>query len=153
MSKPKREYTTEFKQKAVEPGYARGYAAEVCRAGAEPLGIGTLAQGGKKIRGERFSRKGKPQTYRRTKGDSRTKEKTEGRGDRARYPKKGDSHLLLGRQEKYRFIKHHRLKFPASEDVQNVEGKQKWVLQLVGPGPFQKMVGERGLDVGYTRYF
>ncbi|WP_394340353.1 transposase [Maribacter polysiphoniae] len=31
MSKPKREYTTEFKQKAVELSYARGNAAEVCR--------------------------------------------------------------------------------------------------------------------------
>jgi len=31
MSKPKREYTAEFKQKAVELSYVRGTAAEVCR--------------------------------------------------------------------------------------------------------------------------
>ncbi|TLP71899.1 transposase [Maribacter sp. ACAM166] len=35
-----------------------------------------------------------------------------------RHPKKGNSHLLLGRLEKYRFVKHHKFKFPASEDVQ-----------------------------------
>ena len=41
MSKPKREYTTEFKQKAVELSYARGNAAEVCRElGLNPSVLG-----------------------------------------------------------------------------------------------------------------
>ena len=37
--------------------------------------------------------------------------------------------------------------------MQNVQGKQKWILQLVEPGAFQKMVRERGLNDGHTWYF
>lgn len=41
MSKEKRGYTVEFKQKAVELSYARGNAAEVCRE----LGLNTSVLG------------------------------------------------------------------------------------------------------------
>ena len=96
MSKQKREYTTESEQKAVELSYARGQRRKgMWGTGTESLGIGSLAQGGQKIWGEQFSRKREPQTYRWTKGDSGTKEKTGGRGDQTRYPKKGDSHPCL----------------------------------------------------------
>ena len=65
--------------------------------------------------GRQLPRQGEPQTDRRSTRNSRIKEKAQECGARARYPKKDDSHLLLGRQEKYRFIKHHKLKFPVGK--------------------------------------
>lgn len=61
MSKPKREYTTEFKQKAVELSYARGNAAEVCRElGLKPSTLGRWRREAKKYWENSFPGKGNP---------------------------------------------------------------------------------------------
>jgi len=61
MSKPKREYTTEFKQKAVELSYARGNAAEVCRElGLNPSVLGRWRREAKKYGENSFPGKGNP---------------------------------------------------------------------------------------------
>nr|WP_285901376.1 IS3 family transposase [Arenibacter sp. TNZ] len=71
-------------------------------------GIGCLWQ-------EQFPGKGKPQINGRATGNCRIEEEVKECRTRKRYPKKGDSHLLLERQEKYRFIKHHKFKFPVGK--------------------------------------
>lgn len=61
MSKPKREYTAEFKQKAVELSYARGNAAEVCRdLGLHPSVLGRWRREAKKYGPNSFPGKGNP---------------------------------------------------------------------------------------------
>ena len=59
MSKEKREYTVEFKQKAVELSYARCNAAEVCRElGLNPSVLGRWRREAKKYRNNSFRGKG-----------------------------------------------------------------------------------------------
>ena len=61
MSKPKREYTAEFKQKAVELSYARGNAVEVCRElGLNPSVLGRWRREAKKYGENSFPGKGNP---------------------------------------------------------------------------------------------
>ncbi len=61
MSKPKREYTIEFEQNAMELSYARGYAAEVCRElGLNPSVLGRRRREAKKYGKNSFPGKGNP---------------------------------------------------------------------------------------------
>ncbi len=61
MSKPKREYTAEFKQKAVGFSYARGNAAEVCRElDLNPSVLGRWRREAKKYGANSFPGKGNP---------------------------------------------------------------------------------------------
>lgn len=61
MSKPKREYTAEFKEKAVELSYVRGNAAEVCRElGLNPSVLGRWRREAKKYGHNSFPGKGNP---------------------------------------------------------------------------------------------
>ncbi|PIF01414.1 MAG: hypothetical protein CR994_02360 [Maribacter sp.] len=61
MSKEKRNYTVEFKQKAVGLSYARGNAAEVCREpGLNPSVLGRWRREAKKYGENSFPGKGNP---------------------------------------------------------------------------------------------
>ena len=61
MSKQKREYTMEFKQKAVELSHARGNAAEVCRElGLNPSVLGRWRREAKKYGENSFPGMGNP---------------------------------------------------------------------------------------------
>ncbi|MFS4457352.1 IS3 family transposase [Maribacter sp. 2304DJ31-5] len=116
MSKPKRGYTAEFKQKAVEPSCVRGNAAEVCREpGLNPSVLGRWRREAKKYGPNSFPGKGNPKLTDGQREIAELKKRSRDMEIERDNLKKGDQHLLLGRQEKYRFIKHHKFKFPVGK--------------------------------------
>jgi len=100
-----------------------------------------------------FPGKGNPKLTDEQSGDGQSQEKTEGHGDRARYPKKGDSHLLLGRQEKYRFIKHHRFKFPVGKMCKMFKVSKSGYYNWLDRGPSKRWLENEALRVAIHDIF
>ncbi|WP_249356548.1 IS3 family transposase [Maribacter sp. ACAM166] len=116
MSREKRNYTVEFKEKAVELSYARGSVVEICRELDIPTSVLSRWRRESGAYGKNsFPGKGNPKLTDEQREIAELKKRLMDAELERDIPKKGDSHLLLGRQEKYRFIKHHKFKFPVGK--------------------------------------
>ncbi|WP_088697885.1 IS3 family transposase [Zobellia sp. OII3] len=113
MSREKRNYSVEFKEKAVELSYARGSVVEICRELDIPTSVLSRWRRESQDYGKNsFPGKGNTKLTDEQKEIAELKKKLRDTEIERDIPKKGNSHLLLGRQEKFRFIKHHKFKFP-----------------------------------------
>ncbi|TLP74168.1 IS3 family transposase [Maribacter sp. ACAM166] len=116
MSREKRNYTVEFKEKAVELSYARGSVVEICRELDIPTSVLSRWRRESGAYGKNsFPGKGNPKLTDEQREIAELKKRLMDAELERDILKKANSHLLLGRQEKYRFIKHHKFKFPVGK--------------------------------------
>ncbi|WP_159022871.1 IS3 family transposase [Formosa sp. L2A11] len=134
-SKPKH-YTLEFKQKAVELSYAKDNVKQVC----EDLDIfpSVLYRWRKELKDygkNSFPGRGKPKMTDEEKEIDRLKKALKEAELERDNLKKGDWHLLRERQEKYRFIKQHLLKFPVEAMCKVLKVSKSGYYYWLGSGP------------------
>ncbi|WBL24252.1 IS3 family transposase [Zunongwangia sp. HGR-M22] len=114
MRRKAKHYTLEFKQKAVELSYAKGSVVQVCEdLDILPAVLYRWRKEQKNYGKNSFPGRGNPKMTDEQKEIARLRKQLKETELERDNLKKGDWHLFRERQEKYRFIKQHRMKFPA----------------------------------------